>query len=106
MKINGPRIAESEVSGIFPSILLASSTSKPVRWGYPVWSIRIARKLKATDVVIDVLADLFILRGIPAHIVTRFGFVFSKTRSSRHRFNNRNTSCRFHNVQLRQDFHF
>lgn len=30
-------------------------------------TIRVARKLKATD-VIDVLADLFILRGIPAHI--------------------------------------
>jgi putative transposase len=30
-------------------------------------TIRVARKLKATD-VIDVLADFFILRGIPAHI--------------------------------------
>ena len=30
-------------------------------------AIRVARKLKATD-VIDVLADLFILRGIPTHI--------------------------------------
>ena len=30
-------------------------------------AIRLARRLKATD-VIDVLADLFILRGIPAHI--------------------------------------
>ena len=29
--------------------------------------IRVARKLKATD-VIDVLSDLFILRGVPAHI--------------------------------------
>jgi transposase InsO family protein len=29
--------------------------------------IRVARKLKAID-VIDVLSDLFILRGIPAHI--------------------------------------
>ena len=27
----------------------------------------VARKLKATD-VIDVLSDLFILRGVPAHI--------------------------------------
>ena len=30
-------------------------------------AIRVARKLKAVD-VIDVLADLFILRGVPAHI--------------------------------------
>jgi putative transposase len=30
-------------------------------------AIRVARKLKATD-VIDALSDLFILRGIPAHI--------------------------------------
>ena len=30
-------------------------------------SIRVARKLKATD-VIDVLSDLFILRGVPSHI--------------------------------------
>ena len=30
-------------------------------------TIRIARKLKSTD-VIDVLSDLFILRGIPGHI--------------------------------------
>jgi len=30
-------------------------------------AIRIARRLKATD-VIDVLSDLFILRGVPAHI--------------------------------------
>jgi putative transposase len=30
-------------------------------------AIRVARKLKATD-VIDVLSDLFILRGVPAHI--------------------------------------
>jgi transposase InsO family protein len=30
-------------------------------------AIRVARKLKATD-VIDVLADLFILRGVPGHV--------------------------------------
>ena len=30
-------------------------------------AIRVARKLKAID-VIDVLSDLFILRGIPVHI--------------------------------------
>jgi putative transposase len=30
-------------------------------------AIRIAHKLKASD-VIDVLSDLFILRGVPAHI--------------------------------------
>ena len=30
-------------------------------------AIRVARKLKAID-VIDVLSDLFILHGIPAHI--------------------------------------
>ena len=30
-------------------------------------TIRVARKLKAID-VIDVLSDMFILRGIPAHI--------------------------------------
>jgi putative transposase len=29
-------------------------------------AIRVARKLKATD-VIDVLSDLFILRGVPSH---------------------------------------
>jgi putative transposase len=30
-------------------------------------AIRVARKLKATD-VIDVLSDLFLLRGVPGHI--------------------------------------
>ena len=30
-------------------------------------AIRVARKLKATD-VIDVLSDLFILRGVPGHL--------------------------------------
>ena len=30
-------------------------------------AIRVGRKLKAAD-VIDVLSDLFILRGVPAHI--------------------------------------
>jgi len=30
-------------------------------------AIRVGRKLKATD-VIDLLSDLFILRGVPAHI--------------------------------------
>jgi transposase InsO family protein len=30
-------------------------------------AIRVARKLKATE-AIDVLCDLFILRGVPAHI--------------------------------------
>ena len=30
-------------------------------------AIRLARKRKATD-VIDVLSDLFILRGVPSHI--------------------------------------
>ncbi len=30
-------------------------------------TIRVARKLKAAD-VIDVLSDLFILRGVPGHI--------------------------------------
>jgi len=30
-------------------------------------AIRVARQLKSTD-VIDVLCDLFILRGVPAHI--------------------------------------
>jgi putative transposase len=30
-------------------------------------AIRVARKLKATD-VIDVLSDLFILRGVPGHV--------------------------------------
>jgi hypothetical protein len=30
-------------------------------------AIRVARKLKAID-VIDVLSDLFILRGMPSHI--------------------------------------
>ena len=35
-------------------------------------AIRVARKLKAAD-VIDVLSDLFILRGIPGHIRSRNG---------------------------------
>ena len=30
-------------------------------------AIRVARRLRAAD-VIDVLSDLFILRGVPAHI--------------------------------------
>ena len=30
-------------------------------------AIRVARKLKSTD-VIEALADLFVLRGVPAHI--------------------------------------
>lgn len=41
-------------------------------------AIRVARKLKATD-VIDVLADLFILRGIPAHIRSDNGPEFVAT---------------------------
>jgi hypothetical protein len=36
-------------------------------------AIRVARKLKAID-VIDVLSDLFILRGVPAHIRKRLAF--------------------------------
>ena len=32
-----------------------------------VWPIRVKRKLNSTD-VIDVLTDLFILRGVPAYI--------------------------------------
>ena len=36
-------------------------------------AIRVARKLKAID-VIDVLSDLFILRGIPAYIRSDNGF--------------------------------
>ena len=35
-------------------------------------AIRVARKLKAID-VIDLLSDLFILRGIPAHIRSNNG---------------------------------
>src|SRR4029453_1274846 len=35
-------------------------------------AIRVARKLKATD-VIDVLSDLFILRGVPGHIRSDHG---------------------------------
>jgi transposase InsO family protein len=38
-------------------------------------SIRVARRLKATD-VIDVLSDLFILRGIPGHIRSDNGLEF------------------------------
>jgi putative transposase len=41
-------------------------------------AIRVARKLKATD-VIDVLADLFILRGIPAHLRSDNGPEFVAT---------------------------
>ena len=37
------------------------------RAGHECLAIRVARKLKAID-VIDVLSDLFILRGIPGHI--------------------------------------
>jgi hypothetical protein len=42
---------------------------KRYQWGSQriCLAIRVARKLKAID-VIDVLSDLFILRGIPAHI--------------------------------------
>jgi putative transposase len=36
-------------------------------FSYECLAIRVARKLKAID-VIDVLSDLFILRGVPAHI--------------------------------------
>jgi hypothetical protein len=38
-------------------------------------AIRINRKLKAVD-VIDVLSDLFILRGIPEHIRSDHGLEF------------------------------
>jgi hypothetical protein len=38
-------------------------------------AIRVARKLKAID-VIDVLSDLFILRGIPAPSVSRRPILF------------------------------
>jgi transposase InsO family protein len=41
-------------------------------------AIRVSRKLKATD-VIDALADLFILRGIPAHIRSDNGPEFVAT---------------------------
>lgn len=41
-------------------------------------AIRVARKLKATD-VIDALADLFILRGIPTHIRSDNGPEFVAT---------------------------
>ena len=41
-------------------------------------AIRVARKLKATD-VIDVLADLFILRGVPTHIRSDNGPEFVAT---------------------------
>ena len=41
-------------------------------------AIRVARKLKATD-VIDVLADLFIMRGIPTHIRSDNGPEFVAT---------------------------
>ncbi len=38
-------------------------------------SIRVSRKLKATD-VIDVLSDLFIMRGVPEHIRSDNGSEF------------------------------
>ena len=38
-------------------------------------AIRVARKLKATD-VIDVLSDLFILRGVPGHVRSDNGPAF------------------------------
>ena len=37
------------------------------RFSHECLAIRVARKLKAID-VIDVLSDLFILRGVPGHI--------------------------------------
>ena len=41
-------------------------------------AIRVARKLNSTD-VIDVLADQFILRGVPAHIRSDNGPEFIAT---------------------------
>lgn len=41
-------------------------------------AIRVARKLKAAD-VIDVLSDLFILRGVPGHIRSDNGPEFVAT---------------------------
>ena len=38
-------------------------------------AIRVARKLKATD-VIDVLSDLFLLRGVPGHVRSDNGLEF------------------------------
>src|SRR5919205_3345087 len=45
-------------------------------------AIRVARKLKAAD-VIDVLSDLFILRGVPAHIRSDNGPEFVAKRVQR-----------------------
>jgi transposase InsO family protein len=45
-------------------------------------AIRVARKLRATD-VIDVLSDLFILRGVPAHIRSDNGPEFVATQVQR-----------------------
>ncbi|MGW9822513.1 protein of unknown function [Methylorubrum extorquens] len=44
-------------------------------------AIRVARKLKAAD-VIDVLSDLFILRGVPEHVrsdSTKVALVYKRT---------------------------
>jgi transposase InsO family protein len=43
---------------------------------YECLAIRVARKLKAID-VIDVLSDLFILRGVPGHIRSDHGPEFA-----------------------------
>ncbi len=39
---------------------------RPPFWRKIVWAIRIDRKLNSSD--IDVLSDLFILRGVPGHV--------------------------------------
>ena len=46
-------------------------------------AIRVARKLKAID-VIDVLSDLFILRGVPGHIRSDNGPEFVATSNHLH----------------------
>ena len=50
-------------------VIVGSKVENPVldEFTHECLAIRVARKLKAID-VIDVLSDLFILRGIPAHI--------------------------------------
>lgn len=68
--------AKRKAAGAVDGRLNQKSKAKPFAGPIADWhgqhaaeclSIRINRKLKSTD-VIDVLSDLFILRGVPEHI--------------------------------------
>jgi putative transposase len=55
-------------------------------------AIRVARKLKGTD-VIDVLSDLFILRGVPVHPARRTGLCSFRQRPRVHREGGPDLDC-------------